>query len=127
MIGLLASIKSGVTTLTSRLTSTRAGYLDNLDAAVSTRLGSIKSIQRDTIAVVLSGVGGHYSGSNTDAISSVNTAKSIVILLGFTPGTDALSSYFARLELTNGTTVTATVAGGSAVTVTVAYQVVEFN
>lgn len=37
MIGLLASIKSGITTLTGRLTSTRAGYLDNLDAAMSTR------------------------------------------------------------------------------------------
>ena len=122
MIGLLASIKSGVTTLTGRLTSGRATALDNLDAAITTRLGSIKSIQRGSITVTHSGAG---STSNTATITSVTTSKSVILKLGHTCNSDIAQT---RVELTNGTTVTAysTVIDGNA-TVTVDYQVVEFN
>lgn len=125
MIGLLASIKSGITTLTGRLTSGRATALDNLDAAVTTRLGSIKSIQRNTIVIAVTA----GTGSNTASISSVTTSKSIITNLGATQDGVFASPCTVRLALTNGTTVTASAAGanGSSVNVTVGYQVVEFN
>jgi hypothetical protein len=42
---------SGVTTLLARLTSTRAGYLDNLDAAVTTRLASVLYTAPDNTSI----------------------------------------------------------------------------
>ena len=123
MIGLLASIKSGITTLTGRLTSGRATALDNLDAAVTTRLGSIKSVQRGTIVVTLSS----GAGSNTASIASVTTSKSIIECLGVTPDSAYSSTAWGRLVLTNGTTVTANAVGGSDRTITIGYQVIEFN
>lgn len=125
MIGLLASIKSGISTLTGRLTSGRATALDNLDAAMTTRLGSIKSIARGTISVTTDGNG---VGNNTATISSVTTSKSIIIPLGLYVGAvDSTYVGISRIELTNGTTVTAYVTGKPSTAHTVGYQVVEFN
>ena len=57
------------------LTPARATLLPNLDALVSSRLGSIKSIQ-------LIALSGPVSGTNTVTITSVNTAKAFALLNG---------------------------------------------
>lgn len=85
--------------------------------------GGIKSIQRGTITVALSS----GAGSNTATITSVNTAKSSVHLLGFTPASQFAATAWARVTLTNATTVTANAAGGSDRNIVVEYQVVEYN
>lgn len=84
--------------------------------------GGIKSIQRGTITVALSA----GAGSATATISSVTTSKSVVELLGFTPDSQFSALAWARVTLTNSTTVTANAAGGSDRNITVAYQVVEY-
>lgn len=87
--------------------------------------GGIKSIQRGTISVTLtSGV-----GSATATITSVNTSKSTIELLGASqssnPSYGTYTDSRARVELTNSTTVTAFAAGANS-PVVVGYQVVEF-
>lgn len=83
----------------------------------------IKSIQRGTIAVTLSGAS---NGSATATITAVNTSKAFVNFLGFTSSQNN-NKTLARLELTNSTTVTANVVDtATTATVTVGYEVVEF-
>jgi hypothetical protein len=102
-------------------TNTKAGYID---AAITGRLGSIKAIYRGTIA--LSGT----SSSATATITAVVTEKSVIMLLGanHSGGVDRDAQVIARIELTNSTTVTAYHGSGSPGTsITVGYQVIEFN
>ena len=85
-------------------------------------MGGIKSIQRGTIS--LSAGGGSASGTAT--ITSVDTTKSEIQLLGASGVTAGAYSGFLRVELTNATTVTAYyVGGGVGATISVGYQVVE--
>lgn len=113
--------------LTNRLTAAKAAFLD---AALSTRilasaftsaraakidLVGIKSIQRGTITTA--------AGTGTATITSVNTAKAWVYLLGFTTAVNATG--LARVTLTNGTTVTGDYSGGAVATI--GYCVVENN
>lgn len=141
MLGFLAGLPGQLATLTSRLTSARATKLDNLDAAVSStapastalssatwtgtkagyidaavssRLGSIKSIQRGFVNV------GAGATSGTATITAVNPAKSILTHLGG-GAVDAHS----RIELTDATTITANLGSSSAGVV--GWQLVEFN
>lgn len=70
----------------------------------------IKSIQRGTIAITMGG--SNATGSNTATISSVDTSKSTISMVGFRNTTNVYSSsatYYssALVELTNSTTVTA--------------------
>ncbi|SDZ19569.1 hypothetical protein [Tindallia californiensis] len=84
------SIKSATDTLTSRLTSSRASNLDNLDTTISSRSshsaqdvanlvsgGGIKSVQRGRSDLTASPGGGHIASTNI-TISRVNLSKSYV-------------------------------------------------
>jgi len=108
--------------LLSRLTKTRAGYLD---AAVSSRLSSaIKTIQQGTILIATSSI------SATATITAVTIGKAYVINLGWGQNNAAApaGSDQPRVTLTNSTTVTATTAGAGVIGngVTVGFVVVEY-
>jgi hypothetical protein len=81
----------------------------------------IKSIQTGTIDL-------NSVTSNTATITSVVTANSVIVFGGWTINASSLSpSLFARVELTNATTVTAYCKVGSAgVVYPVAYTVIEY-
>lgn len=82
----------------------------------------VQSIQRGTITIA-SG-----STSNTATITSVDTTKAIILYQGLTAtSTSSVQSVASRIELTNGTTVTATRGASNTDSVTVAYTVIEFN
>lgn len=124
----------------SRLTAIRAAYLDNLnlsgkalddtvwtdtkaghiDAAITSRLGSIKAIYRGGITLSAG------TASATATITAVNTAKCILMPLGSYCSASADVAGTSRIELTNSTTVTAYKHASSAAT-SVGYQVIEFN
>ena len=79
----------------------------------------VKSVQTGTILMI--GV-----TSNTATISSVNTAKSVVLFGGWTTdNTSGTLTFAPYLTLTNATTVTATRSNTSNTT-TVSYTVLEF-
>lgn len=148
MIGLLASIKAGITTLTGRLTSGRATALDYLDVSVNSRAPSstalsnavwdatlksyiqgipqtqINSIQQGSVSV--SSVAESGSSSNTATISSVTTSKAICLLSGHT---STKADGYAAVELTNATTVTAYVRnqGVGTATIVAYFTVIEFK
>jgi len=150
MIDFLLGVPGKLKTLTDRLTADRAANLDDLDttvssraaastalssatwtntkagyidAAITGRLGSIKAIYRGTIALAAA------SASATATITTVDTAKSVIMLLGTNlGGAPDGGADIARIELTNSTTVTAYHRVGSPGTaITVGYQVIEFN
>ena len=102
---------------TATWTPTKAGHID---AAITSRMASIKAIYRGTITVPFGAV------SATATITSVDTAKSLIFNLGAqNDGTEAPN---VRLELTNGTTITASKTNYSGTPeVIVGYQVIEFN
>lgn len=75
------------------------------------------SNQRGTILV-------DAATSNTAAISSVTTTRSLAMWEGAGPATDTFTGGFTRITLTNATTVTATTRSAASDT-TVAYQVEE--
>jgi hypothetical protein len=149
MIGALMGLPGKIKTLLDRLTATRAGYLDRLDAAVTTRAAAstaltnttwtdtragyldgmfrIKAIYRDTI--VLSSAASNYKYLP----ASVVTSKSVVSILGYSfmeSHTNPVGNMIqgVRLELSSAyiyayTDGAPTSYGG---TLTVAFQVVEF-
>lgn len=129
---------------TATWTGTRAGKLDNLDAAVTTLAASadytsgraskldylnvsvaattrIKSIQRGTITL---------TGTNTTAtatITSVSTGKTRLRFLGAYTGLIASSwSPGATIALTNATTITATRVAAYSGTSVVSWELTEF-
>jgi hypothetical protein len=147
MSAFLFGVPGKLKTLIDRLTSTRAGYLDNLaqytttragyldrlnsylDASVAGRLGSIKTIRYGTITI---STYNYNRQSATDTFTAVDTAKAVLIPLGMTVGgtasANAACSY--RITLTNSTTVTVNVTisdGSGPPTTTVQYLLVEFN
>lgn len=88
---------------------------------------TIKSIQSGTIAFGSSG-----SDAPTATITSIDTSKTSIYLLGVTAGTLSVGSTqvapsYCRLELTNATTITATRAAGlNGLAGTLSYRVVEY-
>jgi hypothetical protein len=74
----------------------------------------IKSIQRGVIS-------GSSNSTFTATISSVNTSKTELRFLGVTSN---MSGAYARIELTNSTTITATIFTGS--TAVVNWELTEF-
>ena len=81
----------------------------------------IKSIQRGTITL-------SSTLTATATISSVNVNKSMLNFLGCVDGTTSTTnSGFARIELTNATTITATRNTSTFGASVVAYEVIEFN
>ncbi len=99
--------------LLSRLTKTRADYLD---VAISTRLSTaVKTVQYGTVG-----------GGGTATITAVTIGKSVLIHLGMSGVTMNASTNvinMARITLTNSTTVTCT---GPGTGETVGFCVVEF-
>jgi hypothetical protein len=101
----------------------------SIDTFIAPVTSPIKSIQRGTITIAASATTG------TATITSVDTAKSMCLFLGFTTTWDFASAdnwrasrLFPRVALTNGTTVTATRnSSDSTATVTVSYEVIEYN
>jgi len=101
--------------LLSRLTKTRATYLD---AAISSRLSTaIKSVQYGTIIVYNGQTGG------TAPITSVATDKAVLIHLGVTISSGHTAS---RISLTNSTTVSAVLGSNPGVDSFTNFVVVEF-
>ncbi len=106
--------------LLSRLTKTRAGYLD---AAISTRLSSaIKTVQYGTVTI------GTGTSTATATVTAVTIGKAVLSMLGWAttgagapPGGD-----HPRITLTNSTTVTALTGSGVTVGVVVGFVVVEY-
>jgi hypothetical protein len=109
-------------------TGTSGSVADRLDAKVSSRKGSIKSVQRGTIELA----GGQSPGnaSATATITAVDTAKSEIHFLGATSSSNITSDgtkAMDRVALTNSTTVTAFAGDGAGGTHIVGYEVVEDN
>lgn len=126
--GYLDNINTKANNLDSRLTATRAGYLDKLNSGVTVNSLSdkiIKSVQRGTIAI------SEGKKEATITISSVNINKAIVVFCGsaltiFSGYTDAYApASLVRLELTSATQIKATRYDESGA-VTASYQVIEF-
>lgn len=90
-----------------------------IDAAITSRLGSIKAIYRGEVTIA-SG-----AGTGTATITAVNTAKAICLSNGSRGS--ATAGYVGTVNLTNATTVTAQRVGTPAADLVVAFTVVEFN
>lgn len=153
MIAALMGVPGKLKTLLDRLTSTRAGNLDNLDAAVTTRAAASTALSTsqwtNTLATDLGTISSGASAftgiinriqygavslsaasSATATVTSVNTAKSVLVYLGATVnGTAAAAAsdnWFCRLTLTNATTVTAYRVGSTGICI-VSFCLVEFK
>lgn len=121
MIEFLAGIAKRVSTLATDYTTARAAKLDNLDAAISA-ISVIKTMTYGSITM-------DQVSSNTASLNpAVNPGKAVAIFLGSTCNAAAAStsSRFAKITLTNGTTVTATRDSTNGVTVA-NFCVVEFK
>lgn len=121
MIPILIPLLARVNTLLTRLSSTRAGNLDYLDAAISD-ISPIRSIQHGSIAI------SNGASSNTATITAVTTAKTQLAFLGVRHGgtVTAFTDAGVTLTLTNSTTITAERTGTTGLS-TVRYCATEFN
>lgn len=150
MLDALMGVPGKLKTLLDRLTATRAGYLDNLDAAVTTRAAASTALSTATWTSTRAGYLDNLSSaplstainriqsgtiqltgtmtSGTATITSVDTSKSLVIWNGVSISTSgtAFADFGVRLALTSGTTVTATRVGNYGGP-TVAFTVIEFK
>lgn len=81
--------------------------------------GAIKSLQRGTLALA----GGSVNATTT--VTSVDTTKSILTLLGSVTLCTDFASVNADITLTNATTITAT-RGASTSATTLRWQLVEY-
>lgn len=151
LLGVPGKLKSVYDHLTTYLSSTRCAKIDNLDAAISSRAAAstalssgtwtdtkagyidmaisgvcrIKSIQKVSVTI------SNSSAAGSATITAVNTAKTIIIPLGYRASTtldytepDGLSHFW---ELTSTTTVTLTRGGTSYSGLADGYaQVIEF-
>lgn len=148
MIAALMGVPGKLKTLLDRLTATRAGNLDNLDAAVTTRApastalststwtgtlatdlatissgasaftGIVNSIQYGSITISTTGISG------TATITAVNVNKSVLIHLGQKV---SVAGQDMNITLTNTTTVTANRSYQSSGDSTVRFCVLEFK
>jgi hypothetical protein len=108
--GAVAS-QTSVDTLTTRLSSDRAGYLDNLDSTMLSNGSVVKLVQH-----------GSVTGDNetTATISSVTPSKAFIhVAAGDASSGPGVSDW----RLTNSTTITMNISGGPR---TIYYQVVEY-
>lgn len=139
-----------VDTINSRLTATRATYIDNIrsytvtnNTASSTGTLSQKlsyiintgtpvtSLSGKIIKSVQRGVISMEGDTATATITSVNTSKAVVVhgwstLQSLNGSYDYASGWDARLALTNSTTITATRSNVGTSASYVNYQVIEF-
>jgi hypothetical protein len=82
--------------------------------------GRVKSIQRGTITIA-SG-----AAANTATITAVDTANTVLRWLGHTSTIQQDDNGYARIALTNATTITATRASNPAGDCVVSYEVIEY-
>lgn len=101
------------------LTAARAALLSNLDAAVSGRLGAINSIQTGAIGITATNT------TQTATVTAVNTSRYLLLNLGASTGSSVEVNTYARIALTNSTTITAT-REGTTLAVTVQYLLIDF-
>lgn len=111
-------VLTNATTVTATRSATGVADAQVTFEVIEYAPGLIRSIQRGTITI--SG-----SGSNTAAITDVNTARTELDYLGERMDT-ALDNMFAFLTLTNATTVTAARFNAGGGTTLVSYQAVEW-
>jgi len=117
-------------TLTNGTTITATTYTTGtgIDSTTSWTLvefapGAIRSVQYGTTSGT--------SGADTATITAVNTAKSFVVYLGLTSSSsnaysiEAPGKYYARVTLTNSTTVTGRYENAGGQTMAIAFAVVE--
>lgn len=102
------------------LTIARAALLTNLDATISGRLGSIKSIQAGTINIPVAAT------TNTATITAVVLAKTFLLHLGQQGSGATTTRALIHIVLTNTTTITAT-RNSTSDEETVSFMIVEFN
>lgn len=113
----------------SDYTSSRAGYLDKLNAGGT--IGTVKSIQTFNATVTING--SRWGNNASQAISAVTTSKSIVIVNGASgPADDAAEQpVMCRAVLASSTSVTVFVstwsAPATAKNYTVSFTVVEYH
>lgn len=125
MMPALLSLSSKLATLISRLTSTRASNLDNLDAAVSSRstltsaqaasavwgaatrtLTSVSVTSIPSIVDSIQRVSGSMNVSTTDiTINAVVVARTFIVFAGATGQSGGAMDYFPTATLVNSTTV----------------------
>ena len=105
-----------------RITAAGSGATDPASDSTNYRpfLGrAIKSIQRGTIAIT-------SASSNTATITSVDTAKTELRLLGYSVNNTGTQQHVPRITLTNATTVTATRDTSAGDTTTVSFELTEY-
>ena len=107
------------------VTHTELNYLSGVTSNIQTQLnslgGTMKTIQTGTIQVGVAGSGTTATASLTTAVT---TSKAYVAHAGVSGVSTACN---VRLELTNGSTVTAIFSTAATGTVTVGYAVIEYN
>ena len=112
--------------LINDLTAARAVKLDNLDALITSRLGSIKTTVRGTITPAA--ISGSVPSSASATIPSVTTSKSQLRNEGFYATSVGNYSPSAILSLASDTQISATVsASTNGISVVVGYELTEFN
>lgn len=89
---------------------------------VQFKASTVTSVQQSTVTIAASATSG------TITISSVDTTRSALFLLGSTVSTTvtAPQSVFSRIDITNSTTITANRASSSTAAVTLGFAVVQF-
>lgn len=105
-----------------RITAAGSGATDPASDTTNYRpfLGrAIKSIQRGTIAI-------SSATSNTATITSVDTAKTELRVLGYTVNSAGDQQYVPRVVLTNATTITATRVANDSISTTVSWELTEY-
>lgn len=97
-------------------TTTRAGYLDNINTNVGTLLNGriVKSVQRGSLA--------HSEAQIDIPINAVNVSKSIIVLAG--QNLSSSSNYMGRFELISSTIIRFT--SNTQANTSTAWQVIEF-
>lgn len=111
------------TTVTARKDSGAVNALTIGYCVIEFNQGIVKSVQQVSATIAAS------STSITAAISSVDTANSMLVFQGFTTSTFATNDtrYIPRADLTNATTVTFTRSGSPSITNPCRAAVVEFH
>lgn len=109
------------TTVTATRNDTAGGTSQSVVTCmvIEFKPGVIKSIQRGTITIAAA------SSTNTASVNAVNTAKSMLNFVGQTTSAVRTEDGYARLDLTNATTITATRSNTNNA-ITIGYELVEF-
>lgn len=147
LLGVPGKLKTIIDHLNANLSPTRAGKIDNLDAAISTRAPSSTALSTanytaaragylDNLAFGISPIKsiqsleiylGANQTSNTATITAVNTGKAVLLYRGTRTSGGDLDASNLTATLSNSTTVTATrMAASPSTGAYIAFTIVEF-